>query len=191
MRRKRCRYSRSECKAARPSSTGPSMLSTKAFFPFRKKPIVCGKVSTELAKMTGITPPEFTRRGRCVDCPPITLRPTTRFAYCTGMRRSLRSTNTMKATTASMTPIRINNAGRVNPPHALVRAFSNQVDDRARQADDDAGKDQQRHTVADAAFRDLLAEPHDECRTRGERQHGHQHEADTGLVTNAVPPPMV
>ena len=50
--------------------------------------------------MTGITPPEFTRSGRCVDCPPMTLRPTTRLAYCTGMRRSLRSTKTMKATTA-------------------------------------------------------------------------------------------
>ena len=41
--------------------------------------------------MTGITPPEFTFSGRCVDCPPIMRRPTIRFAYCTGMRRSERS----------------------------------------------------------------------------------------------------
>ena len=50
--------------------------------------------------MTGITPPEFTFSGRCVDWPPIMRRPTMRLAYCTGMRRSLRSTKTMKATIA-------------------------------------------------------------------------------------------
>jgi hypothetical protein len=34
--------------------------------------------------------------------------------------------------------------------------------DGAREADDDAGEDDQRHAVADAAFGDLLAQPHDE-----------------------------
>ena len=53
--------------------------------------------------MTGMTPPVFTRRGRCVDCPPMIRRPITRLAYCTGMRRSARSTSTMKATTAAIT----------------------------------------------------------------------------------------
>ena len=61
----------------------------------------------ELAKMTGITPPELTFSGRCVDWPPIILRPTMRLAYWTGMRRSERSTKTMKATTAIMPTIRM------------------------------------------------------------------------------------
>ena len=34
----------------------------------------------ELAKMTGITPPEFTLRGRWLDWPPIMRRPTMRRA---------------------------------------------------------------------------------------------------------------
>ena len=52
----------------------------------------CGAERIEVAKMTGMTPPELTLSGRCVDWPPIMLRPTMRLAYCTGMRRSLRST---------------------------------------------------------------------------------------------------
>ena len=50
--------------------------------------------------MTGMTPPAFTFSGMWVDWPPIIRRPTTRLAYCTGMRRSPRSTSTMNATTA-------------------------------------------------------------------------------------------
>ena len=87
-------------------------------------PAVCGKVSTDDAKMTGITPPEFTLSGRCVDCPPMILRPTTRLAYCTGMRRSLRSTKTMNATTATISTISISMAGTVNAPHAWDETFS-------------------------------------------------------------------
>ena len=52
--------------------------------------------------MTGITPPTFTFRGRWVDCPPMTLRPTTRLAYCTGIRLCALSTNTMNPTTTTM-----------------------------------------------------------------------------------------
>ena len=78
----------------------------------------------ELAKMTGMTPPELTLSGRCVDWPPIILRPTMRLAYCTGMRRSERSTKTMKATTAIMPTIRMTMAIGVKAPQALSRAFS-------------------------------------------------------------------
>ncbi len=46
-----------------------------------------GKYSTEAAKMIGMTPAWFTFNGMYVDCPPIILRPTTRLAYWTGMRR--------------------------------------------------------------------------------------------------------
>ncbi len=65
---------------------------------------VCGKARIDEAKITGITPPAFTLSGMCVDWPPITRRPITRLAYCTGMRRSPRSTSTMNATTAIIMP---------------------------------------------------------------------------------------
>src|ERR1051326_8942653 len=52
---------------------------------------IWGMLNSDDAKITGITPPEFTRNGRCVAWPPMILRPTTRLAYCTGMRRSERS----------------------------------------------------------------------------------------------------
>ena len=52
--------------------------------------------------MTGMTPPALTLSGMWVAWPPITRRPTTRLAYCTGMRRSPRSTSTMNATTSTM-----------------------------------------------------------------------------------------
>ncbi len=55
------------------------------------------------------------------------------------------------------------------------------VDDAARQADHDAGKDQQRHAVADATLGDLLAQPHDEGAARGQGQHGHQDERRAGM----------
>ena len=44
-----------------------------------------------------------------------------------------------------------------------VCIWSNVANAAARQADDDAGEDQERHAVADAALGDLLAEPHDEA----------------------------
>ncbi len=53
--------------------------------------------------MGGITPEVFTFSGRWVVVPPIMRRPTTRRAYCTGMRRWARSTKTMTPTTATMT----------------------------------------------------------------------------------------
>ena len=62
--------------------------------------MVCGKAMIEEAKITGMTPLVFTRRGRWVDWPPYMRRPTTRLAYCTVMRRCPRSTNTMAATTS-------------------------------------------------------------------------------------------
>ena len=86
-------------------------------------PSICGNARIEDAKITGITPPAFTRSGRCVDCPPITFRPTTRLAYWTGIRRSLRSTNTMNATTAIISTSNIRMAGAVNTPQALVCTF--------------------------------------------------------------------
>ena len=53
----------------------------------------------------------------------MTLRPMTRFAYCTGMRRCPPSTYTMKATTAIMKAIRNISASPVNGPQAAVFAL--------------------------------------------------------------------
>src|SRR5690606_22011112 len=52
-------------------------------------------------KMTGMTPALFTRKGMCVAWPPYILRPTTRLAYCTGMRRCPSCTITTAATIAT------------------------------------------------------------------------------------------
>src|SRR3954447_9055133 len=45
------------------------------------------KAMMEAAKITGITPAMFTRKGRYVEPPDVIRRPTTRLAYCTGIRR--------------------------------------------------------------------------------------------------------
>ena len=66
----------------------------------------------ELAKMIGMTPPEFTFSGKWLEDPPIIRRPTIRLALWIGIRRSERSTNTMNATTAIM-PATIRSAARV------------------------------------------------------------------------------
>ena len=64
----------------------------------------------------------------------------------------------------------------------LVLHLVPEVGYAARQADYDAGEDQQRHAVADAALGDLLAQPHDEDAARGQGQHGHQDETDARVV---------
>src|SRR5205823_4983668 len=48
-------------------------------------------------------------------------------------------------------------------------------------SDDDAGEDDQRHAVADSAFRDLFTQPHDECGAGGERDHRHDDETEAWL----------
>src|SRR5947208_159841 len=54
----------------------------------------------------------------------MTRRPTTRLAYCTGMRRCPPSTKTMNATTAIISAISSTSARGVKGPQACVRAFS-------------------------------------------------------------------
>ena len=61
-----------------------------------------------------------------------------------------------------------------------VFGFVKQINDAARQSDDDACENQQRHAVADATLRDLLAQPHDEGAARGEGQHDHHAKAPAG-----------
>ena len=47
--------------------------------------IVAGNMMIADAKIGGMTPAWLILRGRCVDCPPYILLPTTRFAYWTGI----------------------------------------------------------------------------------------------------------
>ena len=139
--------------------------------------MVCGNVKMEDAKITGMTPPALTRRGRWVDCPPITLRPTTLLAYCTGIRRSLRSTYTMNAPTTIMKASIRTISGNVMAPQASFSLCQTRSTIAARQSDHDAGKNQQRHSIAYAALGDLFAQPHNESAARGQGQHRHQAEA--------------
>ena len=82
-----------------------------------------GAERMELAKMMGITPPEFTFNGKWLDWPPIMRRPTMRRALWMGMRRSLRSTKTMKATTAAMPATSSSTTRKVIGPQASVWTF--------------------------------------------------------------------
>ena len=58
-----------------------------------------------------------------------------------------------------------------------IPGFVNQVGDAARQTDNDIGEDQQRHSVANATFRDLLAQPHNEHASSRQREDRHQDKA--------------
>ena len=63
--------------------------------------MVAGSMAMDWAKMMGMTPPMFTFMGMWVDWPPYIFRPTTRLAYCTGMRRSELEMKTISTTRAS------------------------------------------------------------------------------------------
>ncbi len=100
--------------------------------------------------------------------PPYILRPTMRLAYWTGMRRWPCSTNT---TPTMMTSVAATTAVNTRPPR-----LSRMVWPSDGIASRDAGEDQQRHAVADAAFGDQLAHPHHQRRACGQ----HQHDDDRG-----------
>src|SRR5206468_12407202 len=59
--------------------------------------------------------------------------------------------------------------------------FFDEVLNTTRQSHHNAGEDQQRHAVADAALGDLFAEPHDEGSAGGEREHRHEDETHSGI----------
>src|SRR2546423_984162 len=70
--------------------------------------------------------------------------------------------------------------GREAAAPGASASFIPKIEHAAGQAGDDAGKNEQRHAIADAALGDLLAQPHDEYRTGGECEHGHEHEPEAG-----------
>src|SRR5262249_16729157 len=61
-----------------------------------------------------------------------------------------------------------------------------EVDNSAWQTDDDADKNDERHAVTDTALADLLAKPHDEGRTCGQRQNSHQGEAPARVINKGL-----
>ncbi len=82
-----------------------------------------GAERIELAKITGITPPEFTFSGRKLFDAWVRLRPTIRLADWMGIRRSERSTKIMNATTANIITSSSTMAMGVKPPQVLFSAF--------------------------------------------------------------------
>src|SRR4030042_1797430 len=73
----------------------------------------------------------------------------------------------------------------ITPP-VLTRP-GDQAEETAREADDDAGEDDERDAVADAALRDLLAQPHDEYGPRRQGQNRQQPETPAPMEDGARP----
>ena len=85
---------------------------------------------------------------------------------------------TIAATTASASARKnTSTPGEIDP----VRDSSNRPHQRARKTGHDAGEDDQRRAVADAALRDLLAEPHQEHRAADQRDHRRDAEEQAGI----------
>ena len=71
---------------------------------------------------------------------------------------------------------------------APVRPSSSVPADGVRQVGDDAGEDDQRDAVADAARGDLLAEPHQEHGAADQRDDRRDAEEQPGSMTMPLPP---
>ena len=70
---------------------------------------------------------------------------------------------------------------------APVRADSNAWPNKLGKARDDAGEDDQRDAVADAAAGDLLADPHQKNGAAGQRDHGGDAEEEAGMDDDIAP----
>src|SRR6266705_3557748 len=68
--------------------------------------------------------------------------------------------------------------------NAALPAF-HEYDERDHR-DHQGDEEDQRHSIADAAFANLFAEPHDERRTRGQRENGHQRKAKTRMINHGL-----
>ena len=106
--------------------------------------------------------------------PPYIFRPTTRLAYCTVILR----TPCVTAMTAAITmnrnaTIRTRIAGLtwLVPVSAEGTKVFHACASAAGKPRDDADRDDERNAVADASLGDLIAQPHQKQRARGQRQH--------------------
>jgi hypothetical protein len=90
-------------------------------FPGKSAARVPGKAMIDWAKMMGMTPALFTRRGMCVVWPPYIFRPTTRLAYWTGIFRSPSVMRTTSTITAAITTPRMMSWKMLNWPDIQAR----------------------------------------------------------------------
>ena len=134
--------------------------------------MVVGIASRELAKITGSTPERFTLIGRWLDCPPYILRPTTRLAYCTGIRRQNNKRNYENKEYCNYW-----NAN--NPAQAItnlaVHQHFNAADEVFHHNNNSGGgpgnntrKQQHGNTVANAVFVNFFTQPYAEHCAGGE-----------------------
>ena len=120
---------------------------------------VSGISSSDEAKIGGMTPAVLSLSGRWLRSCCIMPRAVWRLGYWIRTRRwarSMKQMNRTRTTTAMTMP---NTIERV---HRAGAAALEQLGQRLRHRGDDAGHDDQRHAVADAAAGDLLADPHQE-----------------------------
>ena len=131
--------------------------------------MVSGISSSDEAKIGGITPDVLTFSGRCERSCWIWPRAVWRLGYWISTRRCARSMKQMNRTrtSASATITMITSGSRLP-----LRPPSNIWPSALRQLGDDAGHDDQRDAVADAAAGDLLAEPHQEHGAADQADHG-------------------
>ena len=136
-----------------------------------------GKSRRLLAKMMGMTPDWFTRRGRYWRLPPKTRRPRTCLALWVGMRRCPWLMNTTPTTTPTKSRTSTSDLFRAHLAADLGAALDHGLEQLAaslRHAGENAGHDQQADAVADAVLVDLLAQPHEEDRAGGHGEHHRQ-----------------
>ena len=147
-------------------------------WPDEKFATVIGSNSSEEAKIGGITPALFSLSGRCEASPWNMRLPTWRLGYCTSSRRCARSMKTMNAiTTTAMTSSAMISAVDSAP----CRPSSSVPTSACGNSRDDAGEDDQRDAVADAARGDLLAEPHQEHGAADQRDDRGDAEEPAGI----------
>ena len=129
---------------------------------------------TEMAKISGMTPEEFTFIGMWVLWPPYILRPTTRLAYCTGTRRSPHVHKHNADNQSASTPT-ITSADAPRRERAL--AIKQTVDagrDLAGEVGDDTDKDQQADMPLPMPFSVMRSPIHMVKRSTGRQRHKDQ-----------------
>ena len=124
----------------------------------------------ELAKMTGITPPELTLRGRMGGLAAHHLAADDALGVLDGDAALGAFDEDDEGDDGDHAGDEEDDGDGGECSPGAVAGLVVEVLDAAGQADDDAGEDEQRHAVADAALGDLLTQPHDEGGAGGERE---------------------
>jgi len=121
--------------------------------------MVAGKARIEEAKITG-SPRRVHLERHVRGLPAHHRRPTTRLAYCTGMRRSPRSTSTMNATTAVIKTSTMINCSALHS--CVIKGVDVEILNGARQPHHNAVKMMRDMPLPTPRSLICLAQPHDE-----------------------------